>query len=149
MSQNRDKINLMVSNSAVFIESVFFPAVFFFYACKSIFFVYISYPSIYKMFIKIKTQNFNIQDTIFISHTLSMVVLFAFNILVAWGLLVRKNLYHKPEGFLEIIVPVIGTFFYLFYNFIGYFPQEWNFILIPERLLLIFSVIGFLQLFLV
>ncbi len=136
------KINSIVSDLAIFIENVLFPIIFFYFAYENLLFVYTNYTLAFGIFTRIIWQDFDTQDLIFISDFLASAGLIFFDLLVAFGLLIRKNLYQKPEGIVEIFLPVIDTFFYLFYNLLPYLPGKWNFLLIPKNFFLSFCIFG-------
>ena len=77
-----------------------------------------------------------------VSGALTKVLLIILNLLITAGFLMRRNLKKKPETVPEIIVPLIGSFFYLMYNFLVYIPAAVNPNLLPPSWILPSILIG-------
>jgi len=131
-----------ISSFAILVESYLFPFLFGYYAFKSCRFLCLNYRIILEIVHRIRVGGVHLQYIGLISDILYSALLMLFNILIIWALLTRKNLYEKPEGFLELFLPLAGTFFYLSYNFLQYIPKKWNIVLVPQNSLLHLSAIG-------
>ncbi len=66
------------------------------------------------------------------SAALTKILLIILNLLIIAGFLIRRNLKKKPETPQEIIVPLIGSFFYLMYNLLEHLPAGVNPTLFPS-----------------
>ena len=127
---------------AVTIESYLFPFLFLYSIYNHSLFLWMNsnqYPLVWRRLI---TGTADIQAVIFISALLAKLFLILLNSLIIFGFLIRRNLYKKPEGFLEIFIPLLGSFFYLLYSYIQLIPGKFNPLLLPENLLLFSVLLG-------
>ncbi len=135
-------VKFELSRLAIFIESYLFPFLFGYYAYRSCHFLYENYEVAFEITGLLREGIFHIQYIGHLSNIFYNILLILFNILIIWALLIRKNLYRRPEGFLEFFLPLLGTFSYLSFNLLPYMPKKWNFILFPQDSLLYLSAIG-------
>ena len=138
----KQKISRIAADAALNIENIIFPLFFLYFAVLNLILASSGFPAALKIFAKMKDQNFTVPDVRFISAVLTELLLFFCDILVAWSLIIRRNLYKKAEWALEILLPIIGTCFFLLYNLFPRLPQTWNVILMPKGLLMACSVFG-------
>jgi hypothetical protein len=140
-------INKFFSNIIFSLESILFPILFCSYALEKIFQLSMLYPHSVFCFNKIIKGTASIQDVTSISSFCTELILIFFNLLVAWGLISRRNIRYKSERLNEIAIPFIVTFFYLFFNYLPYLPKNLNFLFIPLGFLPWLSLIGALLAF--
>ncbi len=131
-----------IGNLAIFIENYLFPFLFGYYAYKSCHFLYRNYDLTTEIIGLLRGGVFYLDYISHLSDIFYNMLLMFFNLLIVWALLIRKNLYQRPEGFLEYFLPLLGTFSYLSYSLLPYLPKKWNLILFPQSSLLYLSVIG-------
>ncbi len=132
-----------LSTLAILAESYLFPILFGYYACRSGLFLVERYDFLYEILLRLKAGGgFTIQYLNFISRFLYNGMLLIFNLLIVWSLLIRKKLHRKPEGSLELILPLAGTFSYLCYSIVPYLPTDWDLRLAPVELQLWLTAIG-------
>ena len=113
-----------IANIALFIENRIFPVIFISVSLKHIATLYINAG---KTLRQLSAQDMTeIARFILLSDVLIVAVLIPFNLLIAYALLITRNLRAKPEGFLEIFVPFIATFWFLTYNIIPLLPPKIN-----------------------
>jgi protein-S-isoprenylcysteine O-methyltransferase Ste14 len=131
-----------MGTAAVFIESYLFPLLFLYY-----------------IYAKFQVYRFKTAETMaalqqFIGGDWSIpvqtIALGAVNdffvvlldVAIIYSLIVRRNLKSKPQGFLEIVIPLLATFFYLAYNWVDYLPDRLNAYFLPDRYMEISFMIG-------
>jgi protein-S-isoprenylcysteine O-methyltransferase Ste14 len=90
----------------------------------------------------ILTNKTDIKEITFFTFFLSEFILIFLNLLVMWGLLIRKKIYQPPQEFKDTFIPLLAIFFYLYYNFLPYIPQSLSLRLIPNSLLIYSSLAG-------
>jgi protein-S-isoprenylcysteine O-methyltransferase Ste14 len=69
----------------------------------------------------------------FLSDLMLYFVLVFYNCLIAFGLFVRRNLWQRPQGFQEIVIPIIGTFGMTLFNLVPYLRYGLNTFSVPEN----------------
>jgi protein-S-isoprenylcysteine O-methyltransferase Ste14 len=136
------KNNVSIGGIAIAVENVFFPLLFFYYACESILALFRSYPRALEVLVRLQEFRFSSGDIVFISGVSTSFVLAIFNLLVCRGFLIRRGLHHLPKGLLNILVPLIATFSYLMYNILKSLPQWGNSDLLPENVSLPLRIFG-------
>jgi len=136
------KSTVSIGGIAIVAENICFPLLFFYYACKSMMSLYTSYPRTLEVLVRLRELRFTSGDINFISSVFDSCVIVIFNLLVCRGFLIRKSLHHVPKGLLNILIPLIATFFYLMYSISKSSSLQWNSILLPENLLLSSRIFG-------
>ncbi len=132
-----------LSTLAILVESYLFPILFGYYAYRSGLFLYEKYDFLSEVVLRLRAGGgFTVQYLNFISRFLYNGMLMIFNLLIVWSLLIRKKLQRKPEGPLELFLPLAGTFSYLCYSVIPYLPADWDFLLAPAGLRLSLTAVG-------
>ena len=132
-----------LSTLAILAESYLFPILFGYYAYRSGLFLYEKYDFLHEIILRLRAGGgFTVQYLNFISRFLYDGMLLVFNLLIVWSLLIRKKLHHKPEGPLELILPLAGTFSYLCYSIVSYLPANWDLQLAPGELRLSLTATG-------
>ncbi len=139
---SKTKHQIFIISLALFFESYILPILF----AGSIysllgFFVenYSAIPVIFrKIFFGELTHKYLVLASLVISKFF-FVILYSLCLL---GLLIHKPVESKPDRYRELIFPLVGTFFYLFYQWLKYVPESLNFYLIPQAWLLPSLIIG-------
>ena len=111
---------------AVWIESFVFPVLFGYYAVRSGLVLYDKREMLLAASQRLMQGAGGVGSVFALSYGMYHAVLILLNALIAWTLVIRRNLRHKPEGFAEIVVPLIGTFFYLLYSVVPVLPARGN-----------------------
>jgi hypothetical protein len=127
---------------AIAVENVCFPLLFFYYALRFALSLYNNYPGAVEVFARLREFRFSSGDIVFISNSITSCVLVILNLLVCRGFLFRSRLHHVPRGFLNIFIPLVSTFSYLMYSILQNLPQKWNYVFLPEGLLLPLCIFG-------
>lgn len=121
-------------------EKTLFPVIFFFSSLQN---ALILYGNTITYFIGTKQHTLiGLQRYLLETEALFLFTLIIFNILIAYALLVTRNLQRGPEGVLEVFVPAIVTFWEYSYNLIPLFPNQVNFLVIPRRCLSFSTLVG-------
>jgi len=132
--------NNIIADTAINIETRIFPVLFFYFSLKHLYTLYINAGNITHKLIGSTMPTVNY--FIFLSDVLIVIVLIPFNLLIAYALVISRNLHQKPEGFLEFFVPLLATFWFLTYNLIPDLPAQNNFLVIPQSSLPLSISIG-------
>jgi len=141
--QLRDITRFDLSTLAILAESYLFPALFGYYAYRSGLFLYQKADFLYEIALRLRADGgFTVQYLNFVSRFLYYGLLLIFNLLIVWSLLIRKKLRRKPEGALELLLPLAGTFSYLCYSIVPYLPTQWDLPLTPTAWRLSLTAIG-------
>jgi protein-S-isoprenylcysteine O-methyltransferase Ste14 len=139
----RDIDGFDLSTLAILAESYLFPILFGYYAYRSGLFLYEKSDFLYEIILRLRAGGgFTVQYLNFVSRFLYHGMLLVFNLLIVWSLLIRRKLQRKPEGSLELILPLAGTFSYLCYSVAPYLPTDWDLELAPIGLRLSLAAIG-------
>ena len=139
---SRKTDNSLIATIAVYLESYLFPFVFLYSIYEHSLFLWKNADQYSTVWQRILSGTTDIQVMIFISAVLAKLFLILLNSLIIFGFLIRRNLHKKPQGFLEIFIPALGSFFYLLYNYIQYVPEKFNFLILPEKFLLVAVLVG-------
>jgi len=129
-------------NFAMFVESAIFPFCFLAFAFNHLCELIISIPKIQILINQFEQSALNINSFLFVSHLLTRTILLFFCLLLAYSLLIRKNLKHKPDKASEILIPFIATFWALIYNIVPLLPQHINKVLLPEKIMAVSLILG-------
>ncbi len=138
------KPSLRLGDFFLFIESYIFPFVFSYFIFDHIQLLYDFRIRTTQSLTVLMSGAYDLNNLINIAGALRNLLLISFNVLIVWGLIIRKKLCGRPESFSDIFYPFIGTFFFLFYNLVKYFPQRWNFYFIPNEWILFFVLFGYI-----
>lgn len=65
-----------------------------------------------------------------------------FNLIIVYGLIIRKDLKKCPDNLQEIVIPFIATFNLLFLNLLRFIPEEGNVLLFPQQIIPFCSALG-------
>jgi protein-S-isoprenylcysteine O-methyltransferase Ste14 len=131
-----------MGTAAVYIESYLFPALFLYFVYDKLRFFRLHAPEFGPAFHKLMAGALDVpleQLAIGAIANFFMVVL---DVTIIYGLVVRRNLKRGPQGFQEVFIPLLGTFFYLAYNFVEYLPAPMNALLIPQKFLAVSAIFG-------
>lgn len=117
---------------ALFLEGTIFPVLYFFYGVVKSVFVYHSIPQIVSI-IRGDTA-FDAVGVAVIADFLSNIILVLMNFFVALAFLNRRPVVGKPEGFLDIVVPLAATFFWQLFNIIGWHADPLRISFLPSHM---------------
>lgn len=113
-----------MSNAAIFIESNIFPWIFIYFIYQKWQFfhghggqVWFALQKLFGGDISVPVQNMAFGG---LANFFALLL----NVTMVVGLLVRRNLKRGPQGFQEIFVPLLSTFFFLAYNFAEYLSRR-------------------------
>jgi len=133
-------ISEKIVNTALIIEKRIFPIIFIYFSIKHMLAVYIHLKTLVPYLSHV--DSLDSHSFIILSDVAIALILIPFNALIAYALFITRNLHHKPEGFLELFVPLLATFWFLTYNMIPYLPSDVNFLMIPQTLLPLSIITG-------
>lgn len=126
---------------AILIESYFFP---FFFLCTVFMhleFFYVHAPELGPALTKLLGSDWDANAATIICSAVAKTFLVLMNLFITYGLIIRRNLKHAPEGIKEVLVPFAGTFFFLLYNFAEYLPGSQT-LLVPQQWLKTCTLVG-------
>ena len=127
---------------AIWVENKLFPFLFAFSIVPHIRFLSVHASEISNSFRDLLGNATATSSLANVSAALIKILLIILNLLIITGFLMRKNLKKKPETTQEIVVPLIGSFFYLMYNLLPYLPAQMNQNLLPDAWLLPATLFG-------
>ncbi len=126
----------------VFIESTVIPLLFFGAIMRHIIFLVFHFHMFVSCLAKLVQDFHDIHVHIAIAAYLTTAALMLFHITVFAGLIIRRKTQKDPENFLEIIVPLLSTFFYLLFGFTQYSPQALKILLLPKGFFYVSILLG-------
>ncbi len=130
----------------MFVEGYIFQALFVYFICQSIFLL-MAHSGRFFGLLQPGYRQWVLSDLLFIFNIVFLVVLVFFDFMVAYSLHRRKNLREHPMGFLEIVIPALGTFGNLLYNVVPFWPETMNsWLVTPEYLELSLAIGAWLSL---
>jgi len=111
-----------VASIAVFLEKRILPFAFFFMAWRELTAVY-----------QLSTQIAPTLEAVSLNFASSLrhLLLFLLQLFVGLMLLLNARPIRRPANLREIVVPIIGSFFFLIYGAVTLFPAPWQRVLIP------------------
>lgn len=136
----RIKRREIIGSTSIFIESYIFSSIAFFLAYNNMRRIILNRANILNLLKSF--SSLGVEQVPLISQTVVIFILAFVNAFVGFLLIVRNKPLQKPEGFPEIFIPVLSTYFWITYNVIPYIPQKLNFYLVPTKILLLFSFTG-------
>jgi protein-S-isoprenylcysteine O-methyltransferase Ste14 len=131
----------LMGAAAVTIEGYFFPAVFLYYIYDKVHYFFSNAAAIQTAVPQLLSGDWSVPVQTTVLGAVNSVFVLLLDAAVIYGLLVRRNLKRGPQGFQEIFIPLLASFFYLAYNFENV-PQELNNYFVPESLLAVSTFTG-------
>lgn len=141
MSPN-NKTSSKAGSLAIYIESYLFPILFVLFSVNHLLKIIANKGAITEFFRTKNLLQLTLPDLIFLSDLLILIAIIIFNLLLTYGLIVRKKLHQKPDGFLEIFIPFIATFWTFLYNIIVFMPTKINYLLVPKEFFQVSILVG-------
>lgn len=132
----------MISSLAVFIESYLFPALFLYFIYHKLEFFVDNWARFPLGLQKAFAGHWDTSTGHLAIGALATFFVIVLDACIFYGLILRRNLKRGPQGFQEIFIPLLGSSFYLTYNFAEHFPQAMNLLLVPPQSLGLCAVIG-------
>jgi protein-S-isoprenylcysteine O-methyltransferase Ste14 len=127
----------------LFIENFVFPVLFLFFACVDLSMLYQLRREIAEVASHFWVGGRVSRQGAMIAVTSLKLFLFAsFNLLAAWSLMIRRSLHQRPQTRADIYIPFAATFSYLLYDFVPYFPQAGNLLLVDGGLRVLSTLLG-------
>ena len=131
---NQKSLIKKASRLALFFESYILPVLYLISICQLISYIWERRSSLGQVWEHVLRDPNDINHILFLSLIVAKFFFIILYFLTALGLIVRRNLKVEPEDWLEIIVPLVGTFFYLFYQLIPYLPDRYNAYILPAQI---------------
>ena len=119
-----------------------FPAIFFYFLLEKISFSIINFHYGKELLYKIFTGHASLSEAALFNTMFLQFIMIFLNLIVILGLLLRRNLYKKPEDWQDVFIPLITTFNLIVLNSIPYLPSTGNVLFVPGALLPWTSLIG-------
>lgn len=141
-TMNKSDPSSLPGTIAIFIENYIFPVLFIGFSINHFITLIKNGGRAVSLLSEKSLNTFTLNDLITLSDFLILSAVIVFNLLLAYGLMARGKLHKKPEGFQEIFIPFIATFWTFLYNIVVYIPDEINYILVPRNFLLISVFVG-------
>ena len=131
-----------VIDAVLFFDRYILPIIFALSLGEQVRFLSQKYTLLTWVWAKVCSGEFQHAYLIFLSLVISKVFFILLYALFIWGLLTRQPLKEKPTQYREVFFPILGTFFYVFYQFLQDIPPEANFYVVPLDRFILFVVIG-------
>lgn len=132
----KPQLRVTIINLALFFENYILPILF----AGSIYYLLVFFVKKHEILAlvigEILKGHWDRQGLILVSLAVSKFFFIILYSLFLYGMLVHRPVEKKPESYQELIFPLLGTFFYLFYQISSFIPPEYNFYIIPEEWLL-------------
>ncbi len=77
----------------------------------------------------------DVMDFLIFTDVVYLAILAVFNIMIGYALLISRNLHQEPQGFGEVFIPLLATFWMYVYNIIAVIHPPGNVLVVPREYL--------------